>query len=104
MEPKIISTSCPVGHLPLIRSIIDTLGIPQVIERYCPRHELAHVSDAECVSVMLLNILSGRVATYLCSGPTASFWAHTRGFPWFKRGNYPSRRAQTGYTKTCWST
>jgi transposase len=50
----------PVGHLPLIRGLIDRLGFKEVIDRYLPRHPLAKVSDAECVVAMILNVLSGR--------------------------------------------
>ena len=50
----------PVGHLPVIRGLIDRLGFKEVIDRYLPQHPLAKVSDAECVVAMILNILSGR--------------------------------------------
>ena len=64
MEPDIHIESRSVGHLPLIRSILCRLGIPQVVEHHCPRHAQSRVSDAECLTVMVLNILSGRVALY----------------------------------------
>ena len=50
----------PVGHLPVIRGLIDRLGFKEVIDRYLPQHPLAKVSDAECVVAMIFNILSGR--------------------------------------------
>ena len=64
MEPDIHIESRSVGHLPLIRSILGRLGIPQVVEHHCPKHDQSRVSDAECLTVMVLNILSGRVALY----------------------------------------
>ncbi|MCB9765445.1 MAG: IS1634 family transposase [Alphaproteobacteria bacterium] len=56
--------SLPAGHLPVIRGIIDQLGIVDIIDDRLPKHPLAKVSDAECVVAMLLNILSGRVALW----------------------------------------
>ena len=56
--------SLPAAHLPVIRGIIDQLGIVDVLDAFCPRHPLSKVSDAECVVAMLLNILSGRVALW----------------------------------------
>jgi len=54
----------PVGHLPLIRAAIDDLGITAVINAHCPKHAQARVSDADCMVLLLLNILSGRVALH----------------------------------------
>ena len=53
-----------VGHLPLIRACIDQLGIMDVLDAHLPRHPLAKASDAECVAVMILNIMSGRVGLW----------------------------------------
>jgi len=53
-----------VGHLPLIRAVMDQLGIVEVVDRLCPKHEQSRVSDADCVAAMVLNILSGRTALY----------------------------------------
>lgn len=54
----------PVAHLPLIRHIIEQLQIPEVLDELLPRDPRSRVSDADCVTVMLLNILEGRVALY----------------------------------------
>ena len=56
--------SLAVGHLPLIRACIDHLGIVDVLNAHLPRHPLAKASDAECVAVMILNIMSGRVGLW----------------------------------------
>jgi transposase len=56
--------SLPVGHLPVIRSCLDQLGVFGVLDGHLPRHPLAHASDAECLAVMVLNVLSGRVALW----------------------------------------
>jgi transposase len=56
--------SLPIGHLPVIRACLDKLGIFDVVDAKLPRHELAHASDAECLAVMVLNVLSGRVALW----------------------------------------
>lgn len=53
-----------VGHLPVIRAIIDELGIAEVIAARSPPHVLSRVSDAECAVLMILNVLSGRVALF----------------------------------------
>jgi transposase len=54
----------PVAHLPLIRHVIEQLQIPDVLDELLPRDPRSRVSDADCVTVMLLNILEGRVALY----------------------------------------
>ena len=54
----------PVGHLPLIRAIIDDLGIVGVLDELLPPDPRSRVSDGECVAAMILNILQGRVALY----------------------------------------
>lgn len=51
-------------HLPLIRSLIDELGMMQVLDRHLPKPAQARVSDAECVVALILNILSGRLALW----------------------------------------
>ena len=56
--------SLPVGHLPVIRACLDQLGVFDVLDEHLPRHPLAHASDAECLAVMVLNVLSGRVALW----------------------------------------
>lgn len=54
----------PVGHLPVVRAAMDQLGIVDVLNQLLPQHSLSRVSDGECVAVMLLNILSGRMALF----------------------------------------
>jgi transposase len=44
--------------------VIDQLQIPAVLAELLPPDPRSKVSDAECVTVMLLNILQGRVALY----------------------------------------
>jgi transposase len=53
-----------LDHLPLIRALITRLGIDEVLEQRLPKDPRNHVSDADCVTVMILNILHGRVALY----------------------------------------
>lgn len=54
----------PVGYLPVIRACMNLLGVKEVLDARLPQHALAHVSDAECVMAIVLNILSGRVALW----------------------------------------
>ena len=54
----------PVAHLPLIRGVIDQLGLEEVIDAHLPKHTLAKISDVECVIAMLFSILSGRQALW----------------------------------------
>jgi len=54
----------PVAHLPLVRAIVEQLGILDVVDELCPKHPLNRVSDAECVLSMVYNVLSGRPALY----------------------------------------
>lgn len=63
LDPLLLE-ACPIGHLPLIRAVIDDLGVVPVLEERCPKHPLAVVSDADCVVLMILNLLSGRVALH----------------------------------------
>lgn len=58
LDPK------PVAHLPLVRAVIDQLHIRDVLDDLLPADPRSRVSDAECVTVMLLNLLEGRVALY----------------------------------------
>ncbi len=64
MSPQVHSEIRAVRHLPAVRFYADLLGIPQVIEAICPKHDQSRVSDAECVMAMIYNILDGRVALY----------------------------------------
>jgi transposase len=54
----------PVAHLPVLRALIDELGIHSIIDAALPKHALSRVSDADCVVTMMLNVLCGRVALY----------------------------------------
>jgi len=72
-EPFVPTTTIPVGaelrpavlrHLPLVRHTIDHLGIHRTIDRLLPKDGRMDVSDAECVDLMIINILHGRVALY----------------------------------------
>ena len=58
------TTSLPAGHLPVIRGCMDLLGFKEVIDGHLRKHDLANVSDAECVMAMVVNILSGRLAPW----------------------------------------
>ena len=54
--------SRPAGHLPVIWACREKLGVFDVLNEHPPR--LAHASGAECLAVMVLHILSGRVALW----------------------------------------
>lgn len=54
----------PVRHLPLIRHALDELGIRAAIDRLSPPDPRHQVTDGDCVAVMVMNILHGRVALY----------------------------------------
>jgi len=56
--------SLAVGHLPVIRACLDQLGILDVLDAHLPRHPLARASESDCVAMMVLNVLSGRVALW----------------------------------------
>jgi transposase len=56
--------SAPVAHLPVLRALIDRLGIHAILDDLLPKHPLPRVSDADCVVTMILNILCGRVALF----------------------------------------
>ena len=64
MTDQVAVEACPVGHLPLVRWAVRELRIDAVLDELSPKHDLAHVSDADCVVAMILNILSGRLALY----------------------------------------
>lgn len=51
-------------HLPVLREAIDRLGIREVVEECLPSDPRSQVSDADCVTLMIANILHGRVALY----------------------------------------
>jgi transposase len=54
----------PVAHLPVIRAIVDELQIRDVLDDVLPLDVRGRVSDGDCVTAMILNILEGRVALY----------------------------------------
>ncbi|MDP2317232.1 MAG: DUF4277 domain-containing protein [Pseudomonadota bacterium] len=62
--PEVDSVGVPVAHLPVLRALIDHLGIHAIIDEALPQHRLSRVSDADCVVTMMLNILCGRVALF----------------------------------------
>lgn len=69
MPPRVSHASSPVRplpvrHLPLIRHAIDELGIRRAVDRLCPPDARHVVSDGDCVAVMVMNILHGRIALY----------------------------------------
>lgn len=68
MTPDPEVHSVPVAHLPVIRALIDQLGIHAIVDAALPRHPLSRVSDADCVVTMMLNILCGRVALFRMDG------------------------------------
>jgi len=52
------------SYLPLVRAVIDDLGIHVVIEKELPKHSLSLVSDADCAVALILNALSDGAAMY----------------------------------------
>ncbi len=76
-------SAIPVAHLPVLRALIDRLGIHDILDRSLPKHPLSRVSDADCVVAMMLNILCGRVALFRMDGWLARVnhqrTPHTRG-------------------------
>ena len=54
----------PVAHLPLVRAVVDQLGILDVIDEHCPKHALNRVADSDCVLALITNVLAGRPALY----------------------------------------
>ena len=53
-----------VGHYPLVVSLIDDLGVTSVLDELLPKDPRSKVSDADCVTAMVMNILGGRIALY----------------------------------------
>lgn len=53
-----------LAHLPITTEYIQRLGILTAVDEALPRDGRNKVSDAECVALMILNILSGRVGLY----------------------------------------
>ena len=62
--PDLEVQGLPVAHLPVLRALIDELGIHAILDEVLPQHPLSRVSDADCVVVMMLNVLCGRVAPF----------------------------------------
>jgi hypothetical protein len=56
--------SLPLGHLPVIRACLDQFGVFAVLDEHLPQHPQAHAADAQCLAVMALKILSGRVVLW----------------------------------------
>lgn len=54
----------PLAHLPLVVALLDKLGVTKVLEDVLPKDPRSNVSDADCVNMMVINILSGRVSLY----------------------------------------
>lgn len=54
----------PLGHLPLVMAVLDDLSITAVLDELLPKDPRSNVSDADCVAIMVLNILGGRTALY----------------------------------------
>lgn len=71
--------SLPALHLPVIRGVIDQLGIREVIDHHLPKHSLAKVSDADCIKAMLLPILSGRQALWRMDHPSSAAQGTRKG-------------------------
>jgi transposase len=55
-------------HLPLIRHAIGAIGIDQVLSEQLPPDPRNRVTDADCVTLMIENVLHGRVALYNMNG------------------------------------
>ena len=55
-------------HLPLVRHAIGAIGIDVVLSEQLPPDPRNRVSDAECVTLMIENVLHGRVALYNMNG------------------------------------
>lgn len=53
-----------VRHLPVIRQAIAELGIDRVLDRQLPADPRMKATDTDCVVLMILNVLCGRVALY----------------------------------------
>ncbi|MCP3935733.1 MAG: IS1634 family transposase [Actinomycetia bacterium] len=57
-------SSASLRHLPLVRDAITELGIDDVINQLLPPDPRMKATDADCVRLMILNVLHGRVALY----------------------------------------
>ena len=53
-----------VRHLPVLHEAVDRLGIYDTTLDCLPADPRMVVNDADCLAVMILNILHGRVALY----------------------------------------
>ena len=53
-----------VGPYPLLRALIERLGLFQILHTRLPPHALSRVADADCLVVLIANLLAGRVALY----------------------------------------
>jgi len=54
-----------VRHLPLVREAIERLGIHRIVDQLLPIDtQRMRVSDADCLTLMITNLLHGRVALY----------------------------------------
>lgn len=63
-EGQISLSSAVLRHLPVVRQAIDDLGLLPVLDALLPPDPRMKVSDADCVLLMILNVLHGRVALY----------------------------------------
>lgn len=64
LPPNVDLNPVTLRHLPLLREAIDRLHIREIIDAHLPEDGRSSVSDADCVTVMIANILHGRVALY----------------------------------------
>ena len=64
LPPNALLQPAAVRHLPVVREVLDRLGITSTLNRLFPKDGRMGVSDADCISLMILNILHGRVALY----------------------------------------
>ena len=54
----------PLGRLSLVVSLIDDLGITEVLDKMLPKDPRSNISDADSVAAMVVNVLGGRTAPY----------------------------------------
>lgn len=57
-------SSLSVGHFPVVRAAMERLGMLEVLGELLPKAPRSDVSDTDCITVMVMNILQGRVALY----------------------------------------
>jgi transposase len=57
-------TARPLGHLPIVAEYVRRLGIHDTLDEIFPMKPRMKVSDAECVTLMVINILQGRCGVY----------------------------------------